>query len=135
MTDLTDRMRTCAARIVAVASGDDVVYNDAADLLIEASNVLEESGVGTVVVDRQTAEALGLPMEIIPPPPPPGFAIDRAPTAMWTGGGDTLPKANPYRSAGTCPQCDSRAGKTVRREGAALMLICPACGHRWRYRR
>jgi len=124
MTELTDRMRTCAARIVAVASEGDVVYNDAADLLIEASNALEA-----------VPTPLGEPMEIIPPVAPRPSIEFGLGSATWLAPGDTLPKANPYRSANTCPKCDSRANKTVRREGSVLMLICPACGHQWRYQR
>lgn len=76
MTDLTDRMRTCAAHIVSmtgVKEGSDPDANqtlplrlvaDAADLLIEASNTLEP-----MIETAQTAVAaqLNTPMEIIPP--------------------------------------------------------------------
>ena len=124
MTDLTDRMRTCAARIVAVASKDDIVYNDAADLLIEASNILEAAPA-----------PWGEPMEIIPPVAPPSsieFGMGRA---TWLAPGDTLPKANPYRSTNTCPNCDSRASKTVRRVENKLMLVCPVCAETWEFKR
>jgi len=142
MTDFTNRMRTCAARIAAVASKDDIVYNDAADLLIEASNMLD--AVPTDAVDllteaRNMLEATpappGEPMEIIPPVAPRPSIEFGLGSATWLAPGDTLPKANPYRSASTCPNCDSRASKTARREGSVLMLICPACGHQWRYQR
>lgn len=130
MTDLTDRMRTCAAAIVAGAPDKpfmewQLVYRDAAALLVAAAHEID---VLTGPID------MGEPMEVIEPPPP-GFAIDRTPTAMWTTAGDTLPTV----SSGTvspraCPRCDSRANKTVRRVDRVLMLTCPACGHQWPYK-
>ena len=143
MTELTNRMRTCAAHILAHQTADDfTVYRDAADLLIEASNMLD--AVPTDAVDllteaRNMLEATpappGEPMEIIPPVAPRPSIEFGLGSATWLAPGDTLPKANPYRSASTCPNCDSRASKTARREGSVLMLICPACGHQWRYQR
>jgi hypothetical protein len=110
MSDLTDRMRTCAAHILASAQGPTSIsllaIADAADLLIEASNVLE------VVA----TEDLGEPMEIIPPQPP------RVETS-------TLP-ASPR----ACPKCHSHAANTVRREGRKLMLLCPTCGEQWEFK-
>ena len=122
MTDLTDRMRTCAAAIVA---GDDygdwrLVMEDAADLLIEASNAMEAAPA-----------PLGEPMEIIPPvvmkPKPP--AVE----GTWIAPGGPLPVARPP-SARACPRCDSRANKTVRRDGNRLMLICPVCAQTWEFK-
>jgi len=131
MTDLTDRMRTCAAAIVADDDHGDMrlVMEDAAALLIEASNALEQC--------EATGEAcvpLGEPMEIIPPivaqPQPPEI-----PTQVWTDlalptlqrGGTISPRA--------CPVCDSRANKTVRRVSCAMMITCQVCGHEWELKR
>jgi hypothetical protein len=119
MSDLTDRMRTCAAFMIAevIPHKDDHriyeqdqrherVMQDAADLLVEASNVLE------VVA----TEDLGEPMEIIPPQPPR--------TEM-----PALPN-----SPRACPKCHSHAANTVRREGRKLMLLCPVCGEQWEFK-
>ena len=141
MTELTDRMRTCAAHILAHQTADDfTVYRDAADLLIEASNMLD--AVPTDAVDLLTEArnmletipaSLGEPMEIIPPVAPRPSIEFGLGSATWLAPGDTLPKANPYRSANTCPNCDSRANKTVRRYKNRLTLECPACGQQWDY--
>src|SRR6187431_3290118 len=119
MTDLTNRMRTCAAAILAQKDkgglGEpwvtEVVAADAADLLTEASNMLET-----------IPASLGELMEIIPPVAPRPSIEFGLGSATWLAPGDTLPKANPYRSANTCPNCDSRANKTARREGSVIML-------------
>jgi len=59
VSDLTDRMRTCAAHIAAGAGQGDLLLNDCADLLIEASNALEA-----------IPQPLGEPMKILEPAPP-----------------------------------------------------------------
>ena len=124
MTDLTDRMRTCAAAILAgepTTGWVSLVMHDAADLLIEASNALEAAPA-----------PLGEPMEIIPPVTVgTGLSALTAP-ATWLVGGDTLPVARPP-SARACPRCDSRANKTVKRMANTLMLVCPVCAHAWPY--
>jgi len=141
MTDLTNRMRTCAAHILAHQTADDfTVYRDAADLLIEASNMLDAvpaDAVDLLAEARNMLETIpappGEPMEIIPPVAP-RPSIEFGPgNATWLAPGDTLPKANPYRSTNTCPKCDSRAHKTVRRYKNRLTLECPACGQQWDY--
>ena len=132
MSELTDRMRTCAARIRTVCGPDDIVYNDAAALLLEASEILDENKIGTVLLDDQTAQFLGLPMEIIPPATviPPAAPASTV-TGTWVDPGGALPTANPYRSVNTCPKCDSRSVKTVYREDKRFVLECPACGYKW----
>jgi hypothetical protein len=141
MTELTNRMRTCAAHILAHQTADDfTVYRDAADLLIEASNMLEAvpaDAVDLLAEARNMLETIpappGEPMEIIPPVAPRPSIEFGLGNATWLAPGDTLPKANPYRSANTCPNCDSRANKTVRRYKNRLTLECPACGQQWDY--
>ena len=141
MTELTNRMRTCAAHILAHQTADDfTVYRDAADLLIEASNMLEAvpaDAVDLLAEARNMLETIpappGEPMEIIPPVAPRPSIEFGLGSATWLAPGDTLPKANPYRSANTCPNCDSRAHKTVRRYKNRLTLECPACGQQWDY--
>ena len=150
MTDFTNRMRTCAAAILAQKDkgglGEpwvtEMVAADAVDLLIEASNMLEAvpaDAVDLLTEARNMLEtipaSLGEPMEIIPPVAPRPSIEFGLGSATWLAPGDTLPKANPYRSANTCPNCDSRANKTARREGSVIMLTCPACGHQWQYQR
>ncbi len=136
MTDLTDRMRTCAAAILAGAPDKpfmewQMVYNDAADLLIEASNALEAAPA-----------PLGDPMEVIAPDGKPtmiippmslGEALDRIPPLPYHEG---LAAAKARMSnTRACPKCDSRAQKTARRVGDSLMLKCPVCGHQWTWRK
>ena len=126
MTDLTNRMRTCAAHILGekmyLESGDlPPVYQDAANLLIEAATEIE---LLAGPID------LGEAIEIIEPPvvtPPPVVAQT---SAMWIGDDlKPIPNASPSRNA--CPKCDSRANKTVRRKGKQLWLVCPVCEHAW----
>ena len=136
MTDLTDRMRTCAAAIAveqASTRHDEVplLYTDAAALLLAAATEIE---LLTGPID------LGDPMEIIEPAVLGVAKLDPETMkpispAVWVSGGDTLPVANPYRGPHTCPKCDSRAGKTVRRIEDKLMLVCPVCAHEWQYQR
>ena len=132
MTDLTDRMRTCAAYIrKRKEAGDhEMVASDAADLLIEAADALEP-----------VSDPLGEPMallEPLPPAPPPDFTIDRRQSIAWITGLDTLPPpvaASPsYRHPKVCPQCDSRATKRVVRDGNRVILSCPVCGTAWEYK-
>jgi hypothetical protein len=113
MTELTDRMRTCAAHMLA-GDTEGRAQRDAIDLLIEASNALE-----------LRPEPLGEPMAIIPPPQlrPMGLTDPIEPAA-----GPTAPPR-----PRTCPKCDSRAAKRVRRQDKRIMLICPACSHEWPY--
>lgn len=134
MTDLTDRMRTCAAYILKAATADErdagtefalnMAARDAADLLIEASNIIEAAC---------EPYRLGEPMEVIPPLPP----VDATVTApgLWIAPGGPLPglKQSGTISPRACPKCDSRAGKRVSRQGKHLMLICPVCAHAWPY--
>jgi hypothetical protein len=126
MTDLTDRMRTCAAFIVASAmhQGDDEdgrAMRDAADLLLEASNALEQ------VVMAEVA-GVQIPMEIIPP------IVEEKLVGTWIAPGGPLPQARP-RATRACPRCDSHANKTARRVNGDVMLKCHVCGHQWTWKR
>ena len=140
MTDLTDRLRTCAAYILGRAKEDDpwaveFVSYDTADLLIEASNVLEGA-----------PQPLGEPMEIIEPAQDLQRKLDQdpflagtriVPRATWTtNAGDlpAVPTGQPSKRPNrVCPQCDSRAVKRVIREGSQLFLSCPVCAATWNY--
>jgi hypothetical protein len=126
VTELTDRMRTCAAYILQrKGEGDpwaaEIVALDAVDLLVEASNQL--SVHLPVEPEAQLMEILQ-PVAAAPPPPA------EAPDATWIGAHDTLPRP---RSPRACPQCDSRAHKKVFRSGRRLMLACPVCAKEWPY--
>jgi hypothetical protein len=127
-------MRTCAAYIASRPNDAPMptehLLDDAADLLIEASNVLEAAPA-----------PLGEPMEIIPPlpePPPPSAPPPVVGTPQWTGV-DLAPSNSPHMAASrrpphACPKCDSRANKKVVREGNAMMLGCPVCGAKWQWK-
>lgn len=135
MTELIDRMRTCAAFLLAAEydieqPGDDEAttirrraIRHAAELLSEASNILpageEAPSDGRLYADHSAG--LGEPWSIIPPP-----TINDQTTRLWL-------KGREVRSSNACPRCDSRAGKKVNRVGRALMLTCPACSHEWQY--
>ena len=146
MTDLTDKLRTCAAYILGRAKEDDpwaveFVSYDTADLLIEASNVLD-----------MVSEPLGEPMEILEPIPPPSsnelksgadwikplaYPPGSPPQGVWTTNAGDLPPVPTgppsKRPPRVCPQCDSRAVKRVIREGSQLFLSCPVCAATWNY--
>jgi len=148
MTDLTDRMRTCAAYILAaeydVPKEDDDeattirrrVTRHAADLLIEASNELVntaeclERGAydlrqggylrSASVLEEEAAKTIG--------------------PATWIAPGGPLPYAQgpagaKARNPRACPKCESRGARTVRRQGNQLMLQCSVCGEQWQWTR
>jgi hypothetical protein len=130
VSELTDRMRTCAAYILDRKNEGDpwaaeIVALDAVDLLVEASNQL------SVHLPVEPEAQL---MEILQPvassAPPPAEAPIQASDATWVGPHDTLPAP---RSPKACPQCDSRAHKKVFRSGRRLMLACPVCAKEWPY--
>lgn len=132
MTDLTDRMRTCAAYIMSrphdAPMPTEHLLDDAAALLIEASNALE------LVQAARTADALfrgaptDAPMQIIPPGNQ--MAADRIPPLPYHEG---LAIAQERLNPRACPRCDSRSAKKVRRQGRQLMLQCPVCGEQWEW--
>jgi hypothetical protein len=114
MTELTDRMRTCAAHMLA-GDTEGRAGRDAIDLLIEASNVLE-----------LRPPPLREPMAIIPPVASQTTTSEPAvPNALRQETSPPRPRS--------CPKCDSRAAKRVRRQDNRLMLTCPVCSHAWPY--
>ena len=133
MTDLTDRMRTCAAYMIeAMGAWEEGagtpakrVCQDAVDLLIAGSNLLEA-----------IPQPLGEPMEIIEPLPaaPPTEPLT---SDLWTDPGVPTTDASSVRNERNpraCPKCDSRSAKRVYRDGRRLMLQCPACSTAWQYK-
>lgn len=122
MSTLVDRMRTCAAYIMGrlhdAPMPTEHLLDDAAALLVEASNILATSPA-----------PLGEPMEIIPPKP----IIERSIPPLPYQEGLAAAKERMLNPR-ACPRCDSRAAKTVRRRESRLMLECPACAHTWEYK-
>jgi hypothetical protein len=117
-------MRTCAAHMLA-GDTEGRAQRDAIDLLIEASNALEL---------RPQPEPLGEPMPILPQPPK--SESRKHIVARHTDEPISVelqePPASPPRPR-SCPKCDSRAAKRVRRQDQRLILTCPVCAHVWPY--
>jgi hypothetical protein len=119
-SELVYRMRTCAAALASNGEPPLILLRDAADLLIEASNVMD------------VPELLGEPMEVlrkvaeaqtnVAPRLPPD-----APAATW--GGSLNATVQP------CPSCGAIDARTVHRSGRKLMITCPTCTHQWEYGR
>jgi len=134
VTDLTDRMRTCAAFLCGEAKAGDGSLRDFGKAIIDARDLLiaaaHEIDILTGPID------LGEPMEVIPPvvTPPPVVAQT---SPMWVDPGGPLPGVTHSGTVSprACPKCGSRANKRVTRVDKVMMLVCPACGHQWRYRR
>jgi hypothetical protein len=109
--ELVMRMRTCAAALAVAGEPPLILLRDAADLLLEASNLLDEP------------EPIGEPMAVI--------EAQAAPTAGGVGnaiwGGSLNAAARP------CPQCGDISARTVHRTGRKLQITCPACAHQWEY--
>ena len=136
-SDLVYRMRTCAAALVA-SSEVSLVHRDAAELLAEASNLLDEP------------DDLGEPMEMVPQMPsqgtpqqlaqasPPQDNQQAAQGALWGDATTPLPTrtydfgaVNPK----PCPACGDIDIRKVRIQKGKLMLVCPRCAHCWEYKR
>ena len=131
MSELTDRMRTCAAHLLARNDmGDhwaaEIVAMSAVDLLIEASNLIE--GVDGALKTNATLPPHDLPVEA---------EVNQALTSVGAFNAADLPvpdrKLSRPVSPKACPQCDSRAHKRVYRDGRRLMLACPVCGNAWAF--
>jgi predicted RNA-binding Zn-ribbon protein involved in translation (DUF1610 family) len=102
--ELVYRMRTCAAAIIASQAAGNPwdttrIAADAADLLAEASNLLD------------APEPLGEPMPV----------LTSAPTQT------NVQAASQSVSAQPCPSCGSVDARTAQRVGRGLMLTCPKC--------
>jgi hypothetical protein len=121
-SDLVHRMRTCAAALMRC---DDVsaLHKDAADLLAEASNLLDEP------------DDLGEPMEILEPVAIAGTAPQLTAGAMW-GSGDLPTMPVDYGAiAKPCPYCGSVDIRKVSIANRRLKLTCPRCSQQWEYAR
>jgi hypothetical protein len=111
--ELVYRMRTCAAALAGNGEPPLLLLRDAADLLAEASNLLD------------APEPLSEPMEPLNLGEP-IFGIEpHIGAAQWGG---ALP-SNPR----PCPACGSVDARTVHRNGRRLEITCPKCAHQWEY--
>jgi hypothetical protein len=117
--DLVYRMRTCAAAILA-GHGSDLLRQDTANVLVEASNLLEEP------------EDLGLPMDVIKAVEP---HREEAPQGAHWGGGDLPTRTFDFGAVNPkpCPSCGAIDVRKVKIERNKLVLICPRCSHHWEY--
>lgn len=123
MTELTDRMRTCAEFLrTCDLLGDLEVRHDMAE---------HAAVLGAIELLREGADELEKPAVVAQPWVP----IESTPTmtlhAHWVGD-DLKPIPNQPVSKNACPNCDSRAAKTVHLVNKRMELECPVCGHRWR---
>ena len=118
--ELVDRMRTCAAALLA-SSEISLVHRDASDLLVEASNLLEEP-----------EDDLGELMEVLPP-----VAVTTQPQGAQWGTMELPTRSYDFGAVNPkpCPNCGSIDVRKVRIEHRKLMLVCPRCSHRWEYAR
>ena len=113
MTELTDRMRTCAAALVVKddkSSYSQAAIIDAIALLTEAADLLD------------TPDPLGEPMERL-------RQVSEAQTNIATWTGVDLPPAEPR----LCPSCGAATARTVKRiaRSRTVALLCPVCSHSW----
>ena len=142
MTELTDRMRTCAAYLAAI-NGEAALFEnalrDASDMLLEASNVLENipPPLGEPMAIIEAKPAAQKPANDLPAIT--GHSEPPVPKAVWiTNAGDLPPVPTgskpAYRPPRVCPACDSRANKRVFRQDNTVFLACPVCAHAWEYK-
>ena len=110
-SQLVYRMRTCAAALLDCDYAPGSAPRDAADLLAEASNLLDDP------------EPLGEIMQALEPV---AKQVYRG-GGVWTG--VDLPAAIPR----PCPACGNVAARKVRITNTKLLLTCPMCSHEWEY--
>lgn len=120
------RMRTCAAALAANVGNANTpfqrMHNDAADLLIEASNELD---VPEELEPMPVISNANAPVETRRLSSTRMLLMTDTPIASW---GDEL-KAE----ARPCPNCGSVDARTVHRSHKSLMLTCPRCSASWEY--
>ena len=124
--EMVDRMRTCAAAMLSgVRDGElSLLQRDAADLLLEASNLLLEPG-------PSVPEPLGEPMEILTASPAPQSNTG---PGFWTSSNlPTRPVDFGVHTPRPCPACGSIDARKVQRTRHKLLLTCPRCQHQWEY--
>ena len=135
MTDLTDRMRTCAEYLrthTDTSTPYMLVVHDAVELLEAAATELENPPVVLqpwVPIEAPTPSdaARVAPEKTVPHRP---AASDLSGAAWIDPGVPDLPTQPLSRNA--CPKCDSRATKTVHATKNGFRLECRVCGHTWK---
>jgi hypothetical protein len=143
VSELTDKLRTCAAHVLAQEIKGEhwaamIVKTSAVDLLLEAANVLDGADGALKPQGRQEPDNPA-EVEVVPPPPSPyNPYVDWGPvTSVGAFNAADLPTVGATqtrsRSPKACPQCDSRAAKKVTRVGNRLVLHCPVCAKEWPY--
>ena len=124
-SELVHRIRTCAAALLARDDPElSIIHRDAADLLVEASNLLD------------IPDDLGEPMPILEPQPTTMGGVDRAANAVWTTGTVWLPEMPPLQAIEkprVCPGCSQHTAAVVNRVNRKLWLTCQECAYRWEY--
>ena len=126
-SELVYRMRTCAAAILASKSSGNpwdttLVATDAADLLAEASNLLDGPDDQHGNVDNAKAAARGEPVEVLQPV-----------REVYRGGGVWTNMELPAATPRPCPSCGNIGARKVRISHRKLLLTCPMCSHEWEY--
>jgi hypothetical protein len=126
--DLVFRLRTCAAAML-VGNPDWLtrVRDDAANLMIEASNLIDELDppepeVRDIELEEASAAIWGEPMKVL--------EAQKATGPTWVASGDSLPSVAPK----PCPSCGNVAARKVRIANRHLFLTCPMCAHEWEYK-
>ena len=126
-SELVHRIRTCAAALLARDDPElSIIHRDAADLLVEASNLLD------------IPDDLGEPMPILQ-----GVGQDaihaeqfnpyQSPVgnAIWHSG-ELLPSEH-FNKPRICPGCAQHTAAVVNRVNRKLWLTCQECAYRWEY--
>jgi hypothetical protein len=119
-SELVYRMRTCAAALLDSRwRATPPTMDDAAALLTEASNLLDEPDCAIA-----QSEPLGEPM----PKLEPAQVVKPGTSVTWTT--LDLPDVKPR----PCPFCGNVSARTARITDRRLMLSCPMCSQTWEYR-
>ncbi len=142
MSELTDKLRTCAAHVLAQEIKGEhwaamIVKTSAVDLLLEAANVLDGAD-GAPKTPAEVAQAVDYADKAAAAPRPYNPYTDVGPlTSVGSFNAADLPTVGAVqthpRSPKACPQCDSRAAKKVTRVGNRLILHCSVCAKEWPY--
>ena len=140
MSDLTDRMRTCAAFLLWAQEHGDLEHTqnavaDATNLLIEAANALEVAPVAIETIEKLIEQPKQLALDAWEADVQESVAKQLAEkiAGTWIAVGDALPTAR-LKSSKVCPKCDSRANKITRIQGNRVMLTCPVCATAWEFK-
>jgi hypothetical protein len=129
--DLQARMLTCSTHLATIEISE-ILRDDQMEAIIAARSMLVEAA--NLLEQLKPPPFLGEVMAMIEPLPP-GAQINHEPQSFRQSkslidpGVPTLLQHPVSKNA--CPNCDSRANKTVVRQGSKLFMECPVCGHHW----